>query len=377
MSLIITRDKYPEIIDLYKSGYRQKDIAEMYGVDQTTISDILTKLGIHSLNNGRCVIDIGEHSTIITMYLNGMTQKDIATQYNVSTNVIGTILRDNNVQPRTRLTNEMRNNIVDMYLSGENKESISNIVHVSYGTVARVLKENSIQIRSKSDIKRRYHCNEHYFDEIDTPNKAYILGILYADGCITDDRHVSLTLQDGDIDILDRINKELNSDRPLLFINKKKENSKWLNAYQLIFNSEHMVNMLIKHGCYKRKSLILKYPTWLSIDLQRHFLRGYMDGDGSISKNPKKMSASFVGTHSFVTDAAMIVQKYLLLHVYIYVRTLHENADPTSVFNLNHKCDACVFLDWIYRDADLYMHRKYDIYKSIYSNNNINNNLLN
>lgn len=377
MNLIITRDKYPEIIDLYKSGYKQKDIAAMYGVDQTTISDILTKLGIHSLNNGRRVIDINEYDNIINMYLNGMKQKDIASQYNVSTNVIGTILRNNSVQPRTRLSSEMRNNIIDMYLSGENKENISNMTNVSYSTVVRVLKESSIQIRSRSDIKKIYHCNEHYFDEIDTPNKAYILGILYADGCITDDRHVSLTLQDGDVDILNRINKELNSDRLLLFINKKKENPKWLNAYQLTFNSEHMVNMLIKHGCHKRKSLILKYPTWLRIDLQRHFLRGYMDGDGSISKNPKKMSVNFVGTYSFVTEAARIVQKYLLLHVYIYVRTLHENADSTSTFNLNHKHDACRFLDWIYQDADLYMQRKYDIYKSIYSNNNINNNLLN
>ena len=377
MSLIITRDKYPEIIKLYESGYKQKDIAVMYGVDQTTISDILTKLGIHSLNNGRRLISVSEHSTIINMYLSGMKQKDIANQYNVSANVIGTILRNNNVQPRTILSNEMRNNIVNMYLSGENKESISNIANVSYGTVSRVLKENLIQTRSRSDIKKIYHCNEHYFDEVDTPNKAYILGILYADGCIVDDRHASLTLQDGDVDILNKINEELDSDRPLLFVNKKKENPKHLNAYKLTFNSEHMVNMLIKHGCYKRKSLILKYPTWLSLDLQRHFLRGYMDGDGSISKNPKKMSVSFMGTHSFVTDAAILVQRYLSLHVYIYVRTLHENADSTSVFNLNHKRDACVFLDWIYRDADLYMQRKYDTYKSIYSNNNINNNLLN
>lgn len=377
MSLIITKDKYPEIIDLYTSGYKQKDIAAIYNVDQTTISDILTKLGVHSLNNGRRVVNVNEYDNIITMYLNGMKQKDIASQYNVSSSVIGTILRNNNVHPRTRLSEKTRNDIIDMYLSGKNKKYISDTINVSYGTVSRVLKENSIQFRSRSNIKKVYNCNEHYFDEIDTPNKAYILGILYADGCITDDRHVSLTLQDRDIDILNKINKELNSDRPLLFVNKKRKKSKWKNCYQLIFNSEHMVNMLIKHGCFKKKSLILKYPIWLDFDLQRHFLRGYMDGDGSISKNPKKMSVSFVGIHSFITEATRIAQKYLRLHVYIFIKTLHENADPTSIFNLNHKRDACIFLDWIYRDADLYMQCKYDIYKSIYSNNNINNNLLN
>lgn len=196
MSLIITKDKYPEIIDLYTSGYKQKDIAAIYNVDQTTISDILTKLGVHSLNNGRRVVNVNEYDNIITMYLNGMKQKDIASQYNVSSSVIGTILRNNNVHPRTRLSEKTRNDIIDMYLSGKNKKYISDTINVSYGTVSRVLKENSIQFRSRSNIKKVYNCNEHYFDEIDTPNKAYILGILYADGCITDDRHVSLTLQE-------------------------------------------------------------------------------------------------------------------------------------------------------------------------------------
>lgn len=30
-----------------------------------------------------------------------------------------------------------------------------------------------------------YHVNEHYFDNIDSDEKAYILGLFYADGCIT------------------------------------------------------------------------------------------------------------------------------------------------------------------------------------------------
>jgi len=44
-----------------------------------------------------------------------------------------------------------------------------------------LLEKHRIQ-KSVSQAQRKYSLNENYFDEIDTSNKAYILGFLYADG---------------------------------------------------------------------------------------------------------------------------------------------------------------------------------------------------
>ena len=35
-----------------------------------------------------------------------------------------------------------------------------------------------------------YSCDYHYFDEIDTPDKAYWLGFLMADGCVMHQRRL-------------------------------------------------------------------------------------------------------------------------------------------------------------------------------------------
>ena len=50
--------------------------------------------------------------------------------------------------------------------------------------IARILKENNIKIK-KNDFYQKKNCNENFFDIIDTEEKAYWLGFIYADGCIS------------------------------------------------------------------------------------------------------------------------------------------------------------------------------------------------
>ena len=50
-----------------------------------------------------------------------------------------------------------------------------------------------------------------------------------------------------------------------------------------MIHSKHICQRLTELGCVNAKSLILKFPEWLiDPDLQRHFIRGYYDGDGGI-----------------------------------------------------------------------------------------------
>lgn len=367
MSLTITRDKYPEIIDLYKQGLRQTDIANKYGVTQVTISTILNKCGIKGTFDSARKIPKEEHSKIVELYLSGWMQKDIADKYGVSQRSISDILIKNNVHPRTHISKEKENRVVTMYLSGYSQAQIGRDLNITHKSVEIILDRNNIERRSRSEASRIYNFNEHYFDIIDTPNKAYFLGILYADGCNQKNNMITLRLQEDDYDILDKLNKEIDNERPLKYAAGACDNYK--NTWELCFGSPHISQALCDLGCVHRKSLVLKYPTWLDLSLQPHFLRGYIDGDGSICKNPKKMSASFVGTHSFCLEAAKLIQEVCNCHCYIYMQIEHEDGDATSILKLNHKTDACVFLDYIYKDAELYMQRKYDIYKSIYCSN--------
>jgi len=147
-----------------------------------------------------------------------------------------------------------------------------------------ILEKNGVQ-KNSSDCKRKYEINEYYFDNIDTPNKAYILGFLYADGCnhIKHNNTITLELQQKDADILELIKNEIGSSKPLYWFNTIRTDGVERHMVSMVLNSKHMCEMLSKCGCVHKKTFLLEFPDFLEERLYSHFIRGYFDRDGCAS----------------------------------------------------------------------------------------------
>ena len=78
------------------------------------------------------------------------------------------------------------------------------------------------------NMKRKYDINEDYFNEIDTKEKAYFLGFLYADGynhkceIRKSSSSVNLSLVEQDSYILELLLRQVSSDKPLQSIKLSK-----------------------------------------------------------------------------------------------------------------------------------------------------------
>ncbi len=139
---------------------------------------------------------------------------------------------------------------------------------------------------SDGTFSKIYNINENFFDIIDTQEKSYILGFLYADGTNIDtndgQNSISFTQLEQDIDILEKINMAMDSTYPIhSYIQKSNDKIKC----KLSFYSQKISDCLTELGAPPRKSLILEFPNkemFKSEDLIRHFIRGYFDGDGCI-----------------------------------------------------------------------------------------------
>ena len=123
------------------------------------------------------------------------------------------------------------------------------------------------------------HCAEklQVYDE-----KAYILGLLWADGYNDGKGKISISLQERDVDILKKIKKEIETDIPLNYRNFSNYRQGWKNQYRLFINSKYMSEKLNSYGMHPNKSLDAIYPDWIDEQLYPHFIRGYCDGDGHI-----------------------------------------------------------------------------------------------
>ena len=138
------------------------------------------------------------------------------------------------------------------------------------------------------------------FEKIDTEEKAYWLGFLYADGSVgSKEDKIELGLAEKDLKHIEKFKTFMNINNKISYREKTK-------SYRMSFRSAQCKQDLINKGCVPKKSLILNFPNENQVPkyLIRHFIRGYFDGDGCFSRQLHNIIVSptvgFIGTKDFL-----------------------------------------------------------------------------
>ena len=224
---------------------------------------------------------------------------------------------------------------------------------------------------SKLGLKKYpYTCDYHFFDEIDTEEKAYWLGFLTADGWINknDKNNAGVTgieLQYGDINHLKKFNKSIGgnykiTDRwkscPISTSDKEKKHH--LCCIRIF--SLTMYNSLVDKGFTKDKSFNCHIPN-IRQDLIRHYVRGYFDGDGCFIFTNKSFHINFITASKMLNDD---IVKILRFENFNFTESSYTNDYNTTMYKIDiyRQQDKINFLDWIYQDSGIYLDRKYKKY---------------
>jgi intein-encoded DNA endonuclease-like protein len=249
-----------------------------------------------------------------------------------------------------------KNRIIQLYNSGLSCLEIAKNINSSRAIIERILKQADVKIRTRKDYCK---FNKHYLDSLDSEEKAYFLGFMFADGYNQQDaRQARLVLQSRDIKILDRFSELLKHK------NKPKINS--VGQYGLSFCSQHFSNRLASLGCIQNKSLKLRFPD-LEPDLIRHFVRGYFDGDGCLYHNLKsnQIMIAIISTESFCISLQEICLKFLDIKPQKLAN--HPNNPITKIFRITGKHKISKFLTWIYDKSSICLDRKFNKYLTLQS----------
>lgn len=299
---------------------------------------------------------------IIQMRIDGKQIKEIASKYNLKVQTVSSYLARNNIRVRGILNDESINKIITMYNSGSNMKEIGNMLHFSPETVRDILVQNNIKIRSISQSRRKYDINENYFDVIDDPNKAYILGLLYADGNRSGNSNtITINLQEGDRDILDKIKNCIGFSGPLMYIDYHSRDNRQ-NQWKLVISNKHMAEQLYQYGVVPNKEFKVEFPKFLNEELLPHFIRGYLDGDGCICKTEKRVSLT--GTEMLLSGIKSYVENKLGIH---FSLSHYNKKNPiTCDIRIAGRNQCKKFLDYIYDNATIYLNRKYELYQTLY-----------
>lgn len=249
-------------------------------------------------------------------------------------------------------------NIYHLYY--DEKMSLSNIAkkfNTNYSVLWRRFIKEGWQRRDEFQCHRKYHLNEHLFDIIDNADKAYCLGLWYADGCNQINYNsVRIELQSRDVDVLIKMKNFLEYDAPLVFTSATQRNNRKQDTYTLNINSQYMCNRLNDLNLIPNKSLTLDFPYWMSKELIPFMLRGYIDGDGWIQKS----RLGFMSTDKFCIG----VKQYLNsigLDCSIYDMKKHYN-EHTKTMNIFGQKNITPLVTKMFADGSIFMQRKFDKY---------------
>lgn len=268
-----------------------------------------------------------------------------------------------------QLQKEEIDSIIENYVG--KKKSINVLrkqFKLQFKDIKNILIEHNVMPRTHRDSRKKYEYNEDYFSTINTPEKAYWLGFIYADGFITKKTNgnpvFGLTLAEKEP--LIKLNRCLNSNKPIGEY-KKRGYKKDGYEYKLAFCSEKLVSDLEKWGCVENKTFKLKFPSFLDENLRSHFIRGFFDGDGSVFLHIIKhnnneyiaLGVTICGIKNFLYD----LSKYINTETCIY-KDKRKITDCYSIKLLsNIRC--LHFYHYIYKNAgDMYLTRKRDKFEN-------------
>src|SRR5574343_431199 len=242
----------------------------------------------------------------------------------------------------------------DIYIKAVKYYNSNKITITSCAAKFNISRHNlSRWIRKNNGITNPHNkqkLNNKVFNLINTEEKAYWVGFLYADGCIYGKNCISLELSLKDKEHLIKFNN---------FLEKEKSIREDSFRVRCVFKDCMVYQDLYNLGIKPNKSLILTFPTYYQIPkkLMNHFIRGYIDGDGCIYISNSNIHVSVLGTKEFLIS--------LIEEINLPIRNLYKNNKNNNsncyFFQYSGK-NALSLIDYLYKDATIYLERKYTKY---------------
>ena len=258
MANYLTPEEKEQIVQLHYDGYNTVQIEKILGRPDSTIGRYLQKCGLKP-NGRKRLLNKEDEEKICELYLEGLTSTEIYEQY--YKNKVGC------------------------------QETIQKVVR-KHGIARKGGYKNLI--------------NHDYFEVIDTPEKAYFLGLLLTDGNVHYDKRkanrqpsIQIALKGEDISIIKKFKQEINADNKISIYTGD-------GRFECVFivHSLKMAQDLEQYDIKPRKTFLINKMPNIPSQYVRDLIRGIFDGDGTvyILTKDSKLRFGFYGTHNLIED---------------------------------------------------------------------------
>lgn len=304
---------------------------------------------------------------LINDYKSNVPTTIIMDKYNVNKEIVHKILKNHGIHIKQSrgegYPSNIKKQVLDDLQNGILPPEIIAKYKVDRMFVYRLAWKYNIKLEG-----RLYQLRENYFDDINTEKKAYFLGLLWADGHNTGNYNVHINLQEDDDYILQELINELypNKENRIYY---KTINNTILNGKPFV-SRVALIDICSKRICERLLNLGMthlkperNFIPKINEDYIKYWLRGYFDGDGSISIENNHYQID-ISCHPGL-DVALkeYIEKSLDIHVGLPKSNLDERNCSRVTVRGNQQ--VITFLDFIYNKSNIHLKRKYFKYQEI------------
>lgn len=350
------------IEEIMKKPYKSStELAKEFGIAASTVRGYRNKHGVFTRNTFK---DLGREE-LLKMYDRYGSWIQVSKYYGVSKATIYNYAKKHGINTAhvPVLTEEQEKYIVSQY-ERMTSVQLAKQFNVSSSKIAQVWYKYGLIGKER---RIYYLDNEDYFKKIDSQDKAYFLGFIASDGCIykpnTPNKQniLRISIQKNDEEVLIKLQEALKTNKPLGYLTKKKSKREYVS---LEISSNKIVEDIENVGLHERKTY---GNTIANIDekYMPAFIRGYIDGDGSITK--KKIPEVTFSIAGFESNMRKIQQFFRTKNIFSNFivdkrkKYTNESGDVFGSLVISNKTSLYAALKLIYNDCGkYYLTRKYD-----------------
>ena len=258
-----------------------------------------------------------------------------------------------------RLSKKERDELPALYDNGMSCPKLAEQYGISQVAINGLLRRRGVKIRTQIEAQKKCQLNENVFDKM-TPESAYWIGFLFADGTIVERSGrspvLALVLAEKDKEHIYSFREFLGSSHKILTVNYQKYYGYFSsqNGIRLAVSSARLVSALKNVGFVKHLGSIAIKELACSI----HFWRGVVDGDGCIGvlsgNRAHHARLELVGGFPLLSQFVEYIHNQIPL-CKISVRP-HR-----SIFKVGLSCKTALqMIDILYTDTTISLSRKHN-----------------
>jgi len=304
-------------------------------------------------------------NAIVYYVENDVNVREVADKFNIGYTALMYHVRNRGLTKRGNSGGRVVEEAIHAFTTGSQS---CGAVAREFGIDADRLRYFLVRAGVMDSSRSRLSYGRHYFDSIDTEDKAYWLGFIYADGNIRSKRYghdkdvLDLTISKSDIEHLIKFKECIGYEGEIKHVQDKRGHK----SVRISLSSSELVSSLLDKGLIPKKSMVIQYPKWIAgNEFERHFVRGYVDGNGSLytylANGKPKFCVNFCGSLDVVDSIGDFISRNLGLNLTVYK---HTSTTELYFMTTAYK-KAFVICELLYENCTLYLDRKMSLYKEI------------